>query len=360
MTYLDEYGNYVTFNAILLRQDLTIDVSNMDTVTLSNSLYTRDDICVVFGEGLKATVSIDGAAAIDYESGYIYYGDGEYVFVVRDIAGNRVFYTVNHKSMNHYSLVTSSNGEEIIFGGVVNNANVTFKPSDGSKLKYVFRNGELLENYNSYNFTQTGFWQLLIVDEIGNQSYEEFYILNNSLSEFTYNAPFDYEVTEVWRVNSDGGREILNYRGPSITLDQNGDYVVVVTSTKTISSFNFSVTINDTPPSATLNGVEDNGVTARNVTLSGLKVGDIVKIYKDGELINTIVVTLSSDAPTISLGGRYRITVTNVQGVTVEYNFVRKSITNVAGSIFVIVTASLLVVGIGIGLIYHTKLKTDD
>ena len=360
VTYLDEYGNYVAFNAILLRQDLTIDVSNMDTVTLSNSLYTRDDICVVFGEGLKATVSIDGAPAIDYESGYIYYGDGEYVFAVRDIAGNRVFYTVNHKSMNHYSLVTSSNGEEIIFGGVVNNANVTFKPSDGSKLKYVFRNGELLENYNSYNFTQTGFWQLLIVDEIGNQSYEEFYILNNSLSEFTYNAPFDYEVTEVWRVNSDGGREILNYRGPSITLEQNGDYVVVVTSTKTISSFNFSVTINDTPPSATLNGVEDNGVTARNVTLSGLKVGDIVKIYKDGELISTVVVTLSSDAPTVSLGGKYRITVTNVQGVTVEYNFVRKSITNVAGSIFVIVTAGLMIAGIGIGLIYHTKLKTDD
>ena len=360
VTYLDEYGNYITFNAILLRQDLTIDVSNMNTISLGSNLYTRDDICVVFGEGLKATVSIDGDTAIDYESGYIYYGDGEYAFVVRDIAGNRVFYTVNHKSMNHYSLVTSSNGEPIIFGGVVNNSNVTFRPSDGSKLQYVFRNGELLENYSSYNFTQTGFWQILIVDEIGNQSYEEFYVLNNSLCEFIYNAPFDYEVTEVWRVNPDGGREILNYRGPSITLDQNGDYVVVVTSTKTITSFNFSVTINDTPPSATLNGVEDNGVTARNVTLSGLKVGDIVKIYKDGELINTIVVTLSSDAPTISLGGRYRITVTNVQGVTVEYNFVRKSITNVAGSIFVIVTASLLIAGIAIGLVYHTKLKTDD
>ena len=360
ITYLDEYGNYITFNAILLRQDLTIDVSNMTTVTMNSSLYTRDDICVAFGEGLKATVSIDGKTAVDYTSGYMYYGDGEYAFVIRDIAGNRVFYTINHKSMNHYTLVNSSTGEAIIFGGVVNNANVSFQPTDGSKLKFVFRNGELLEGFSSNNFTQTGYWQLLIVDDIGNQSYEEFYILNNSLCEFTYNAPFDYEVTEVWRVNPDGNRELLNYRGPSITLDQNGDYVVVVTNTNAIASFNFSVTIDDTAPTATLNGVEDNGVTARDVTISGLKIGDVVKIYKDGELISTTTITLSSDAPTISTGGRYRVTVTNVQGVTVEYNFVRKAVTNVAGSIFVIVTASLMVVGIGIGLIYHTKLKTDD
>ena len=106
-------------------------------------------------------------------------------------------------------------------------------------------------------------------------------------------------------------------------------------------------------------GVEDGGVTARDVTISGLKAGDVVKIYKNGELISTSQVGLSSDVQAITTSGDYRVTITNVQGVTVEYSFTRKAIANVAGSIFIIVSSSLLVVGIGIGLVYHTKLKTD-
>ena len=360
VTYLDEYGNYVEFDAILLRQDLLVDISHMNTISLGNELFTKDDIKIMFGEGLKATVSIDGANPIDYESGFTYYGDGQYAFVVRDIAGNRYFYTINHKSMNHYTLTNSSTDETIIFGGVVNDANVVFVPEDGSRITSVFRNGEKIEEYSSNIFSQTGHWEIIIEDQIGNQSYEEFYILNNDLCEFTYTAPFDYEVTEVWRIKPDGTREMVNYRGKTITLNANGDYVVVVTSSKTISSFNFTVTINDEPPTAKLVGVEDNDVTAKDVTISGLRVGDVIKIYKNGELISTTTVTLSTESPVINTGGQYRVTVTNLQGVTVEYNFVRKSIANVAGSIFVIISASALVAGIAFGLIYHTKLKTDN
>ena len=360
VTYLDEYGNYVEFYAILLRQDLAVDVSLMNTVSVTGELFTRDDIKILFGEELKATVSIDGADPVNYESGFTYYGDGQYSFVVRDIAGNRYFYTINHKSMNHYSLINSSTDETIIFGGVVNDANVTFVPEDDSRIKAVFRNGEKIEGYSSNIFSQTGHWEIIIEDQIGNLSYEEFYILNNDLCEFTYVAPFDYEVTEVWRIKPDGTREMVNYRGQTITLKENGDYVVVVSSSKTISSFNFTVTINDAPPTAKLVGAEDNNVTSQDVSLSGLKVGDVIKIYKDGELISTTTVTLSTDSPVINTGGKYTITVTNLQGVTVTYKFVRKSITNVAGSIFVIISAGAIVAGIAFGLIYHTKLKTDD
>ena len=360
VTYLDEYGNYVQFKAVLSRKDLTIDVSKMNTVTSNGDLYTRDDICILFEDGLKATVSIDGETPISYDSGFVYYGDGRYAFIVRDIAGNRYFYTINHKSMNHYSLVRASSEESIISGSVVNNANVTFVPTDNSRLKYVFKDGELMSDYTSSNFTQTGHWEIIIEDFLGNQSYEDFYILKNELYQFTYTAPFEYEVVEVWRVKPDGTREMLNYRGKTITLVDNGDYVVSVANSNTHSTFNFTVTINDAPPTAKLNGVENNEVTANDVSISGLKSGDIVKIYKDGELISTTVVGLSSEIPSITTGGRYRVTITNVQGVTVEYNFVRKSIANAAGSIFVIVTAGLLITGIVFGLVYHTKLKTDD
>ena len=360
ITYLDEYGNYIEFEATLYRADVEFDTSLMEVISMNSSLYTKDDICITFEEGLKATLSIDGGEAKDYYSGEYHYADGEYTFVVRDIAGNNATYIINHKSMNHYTLTNSSTGEEIVDCGVINNAIVNFSSNDGSKIVYVIRNGELVENYNSNTFSITGHYEIIIQDSIGNLSYEEFYVLNNSLCEFKYTAPLDYEITEVWRIKDDGSREMLNLKGPSVTLNSNGDYVVVVTSTKTTSSFNFSVGIDTTAPTARLVGVEDGEVTARDVTISGLKSGDVVKVYKDGTLISTTQVGLSSDIPAITTSGKYRVTVTNVQGVTVEYTFTRKAIANVAGSIFIIVSSSLLVVGIGIGLVYHTKLKTDD
>ena len=360
VTYRDEYGNYVEFDAILNRVDVDFDSSTMETIAVGSTLYTKGDVCITFAEGLKATLSIDGGEAKDYFSGQMHYADGEYRFVVRDIAGNIATYVIVHKSVNHYTLTHSVTGEDVVDGGVINNASVVFASTDGSHIRHVVRNGEVVEDYNSNTFANTGHYEIIIEDAIGNQSYEEFTILNNSLATFDYDAPFEYEVTEVWRVSDDGTRELLNTRGPKIHLDQNGDYVVVVTSTKTASSFNFSVTINNAPPTATLVGAVDGGVTAHDVSLSGLKVGDVVKIYKDGELVSTTTITLSTDVPTINSGGRYRIVITNVQGVTIEYAFTRKAVANVAGSIFFIVSSALIVVGLGIGLIYHTKLKTDD
>ena len=361
VSYIDEYGNKVEFDAVLYRDDVAFDSSTMKTMTVNNVLYTKDDVSITFADGLKATLTVDGGETKDYFSGEMHYADGEYRFVVRDIAGNIATYIVIHKSANHYSLAKSSTGEEVVDGGVVNNASVTFSATDGSHIKYVVRDGELLPEYSSATFSATGHYEIIIEDMVGNQSYEEFTILNNSLATFTYTAPFEYEVTEVSRIGKDGKAESIEViKKASITLDQNGDYLVVVSSTKTSTSFNFSVSIDNTPPTATLVGVDDGGITARDVTLSGLKVGDVVKIYKDGELISTTTMTISTESPTINSGGKYKVQVTNLQGVTVEYAFTRKAVTNVAGSIFFIVTSALIVIGLGIGLAYHTKLKTDD
>ena len=360
VTYLDEYGNYLEFDAVLYRAEVEFDATTMSTITLNGSLYTKDDIVVTFAEGLKATVSVDGEEAVDYPSGKPYRADGEYTFVVRDVAGNTATYVIRHKSVNHYTLVNNANDEEVQGGGVVNNGRVVFTASDDSHIKYVVKNGELVSDYNSVTFSTSGHFELLIEDSIGNQSYEEFYIVNNSLCEFNYAAPYGYEITEVWRINENGSRELMNYRGPSMLLNEKGDYLVVVTSKATTSSFNFSVTIDRTLPSCELSGASDGQVTASDVTLTGLRSGDVVKVYRDGELLSVTEISLSSDAPKITQSGKYRVQVTNVQGMTVEYTFTRKAITNVAGSIFIFVSCGLIVIGVGIGLIYHTKLKTDD
>ena len=362
ITFLDEYGNDISFDAILYRDNVSIDLSKMNIITVGNDQYTKDDIIVNFDSKLNGVVSVNDGEFKRYISGTAFYADGKYTFTVTDIAGNHVTYTINHKSVNHYTLTDPNNNDnEVITDGVVNHSSVRFSSSDGSNIKYVFKNGEQLSEFSGSVFSSTGHWELIIEDAIGNRSYESFYIINNELAIFDYTAPYGYVVSEVWRVINEDSRDLLpDLVGSHIVLNENGSYVVVVSNSETTSSFNFTVTINDTPPTATLVGAENGGVTARDVRLTGLKSGDVVKVYKNGELVEVTTVSVSLTGPTINTSGSYRIEVTNVQGVTTEYEFTRKPIASASASVFIIITCVIAMAGLTFGLIYHTKLKTDE
>ena len=358
--YLDEYGNKVSFKAILYRADVEFSKDAMTQKEINGNLYTKDNVVITFAEGLKATVQVNDREAVPYTSGDVFYKDGVYVFTVRDIAGNRNVYTITHKSVNAYQMIDTTTNQPVIQGGVVNNTSIAFTPTDDSRVKSIFKNGEKVDSFDVRTFATTGHWEVIVEDIVGNQSYSEFYVINNSLSHFEYTAPYDYTISEVWYTNKQGQRTQIETKGDHIELTENGDYAVIVLGKEFTSSFQFSVEIDNTPPKATLDGVEDGGVTAKTVTVKGLKVGDVVEVYKNGALVQRLEVTLSSDTPEITTGGDYRIVVTNVQGATVEYNFTRKSIANTAASIFIIILCLAAVIGVAIGLVYHTGLKTDS
>ena len=361
ISYLDEYGNYLEFKAYLYRTDIKIDTTLITEIVNGSNTYTRNNIIIMFSDDLTGYVSVDNGDRIPYESGTTFYKDGRYDFIVEDIAGNRANYVINHKSINHYTLTNSANQGRVILDSVINNGSVVFQATDDSKIIKVFKNSQLVSDYESNSFTTTGHWEILIEDSVGNQSYAGFYIVNNPLISFEYEAPFEYEITEIWHTKLDGHKESIEAeKGKPIVLTENGDYVVVVTSTNSTTSFNFTVTINDTPPTATLEGVEDGGVTARNVTIKGLKNGDVVEIYKDDKLVSTTDISVSNEAPEIATGGNYRVVIKSVSGATTEYSFTRKQIANTATSIFIIVACLAVILGIGIGLLYHTKIKNDS
>ena len=360
ITFLDEYGNYVEFKAELYRNDVVIDTSQMKEIEISNSKYTKDDVIITFDDSLTATVSFNDGEKKKYESGTKFYRDGKYEFIVEDIAGNRNTYVINHKSMNHYTLRNVTTDQAIITGGVINDSSVMFSATDDSTIVSVFKNGQKMSNYSSSSFTTTAHWEVIIEDSIGNQSYDSFYIINNALVSFEYTAPYDFEITEVWLIKSKDNKELLNLHGDTISLTNDGDYSVVVSNTKSATTMNFSVTINTLPPTATLNGVEDGGITARNVSIKGLKTGDVVEIYKNGSLMSTTEVSSANTVPDIDTGGNYKVIIKSISGAQIEYNFTRKQIANVATSAFVIIACLAAVAGITIGLLYHTKLKNDS
>ena len=358
--YMDEYGNGIQFKAVLMRADVQIETSEMQEIDVEGKKYTKDNVVITFPASCRATVAIDGDAAVPYVSGTKFYRDGTYAFGIEDIAGNRLEYTIIHKSVNHYTLTEAQTGVPVIMGGVVNNSAVIFEASDDSVVKTMVKDGVAQDTANNKSFKTTGHWELLIVDSIGNTSYAEFYVINNSLGAFEYTAPYNYAIDDVWKTDDRGNNTPIAVEGNTLHLTENGDYVVGVTGVGILSSYRFTVTIDNTPPSVTLTGVEDGGITARNVTIKGLSNGDVVKIFKNGELLETVEVSTSNKVPEITTGGDYRIVVTNVQGVSSEYTFTRKKIANTATSIFLIILLAMAVVGISIGLLYHTRQKTDS
>ncbi len=362
ISYLDEYGNNLSFKAILYRKNIFINTDQMSVITLKDELYTKDNVVITF-EGDSTyigTVSINNSIPEEYESGKIMYRDGKYTFTVKDIAGNEASYTITHKSVNVFSITNQATEETIMNGGVVNDSAVIFAELDGdSYIKTVVKDGILLSNYDSKRFNTTGFWELLVEDSIGNRSYVSFYIVNNSVATFNYEAPYGYTVGSVWYTNPYGQRSETAFSGDKITLEEDGSYAVIVNGIDTLDSYNFTVEIDNKAPEVQLVGVEDGGITPGDVTLSGLKNGDIVEIYRNDELMETLNVSSSSETPQITTGGKYRVVVTNVQGVSVEFNFERKHIANAAGSVLVIIVCLAITLGVGVGLYYHTKLKTD-
>ncbi|MBQ2377099.1 MAG: hypothetical protein II297_01720, partial [Clostridia bacterium] len=188
---------------------------------------------------------------------------------------------------------------------------------------------------------------------------------------FAYTTPYEYRITEMWYDNGDGVKvsymSFVNHTDYTSSFDfkENGTYIVVMTSDVTGLTTTFEFVVNTNAPEVSLVGCQNGETTLNDVTITGCKVGDRIKVYKitdKGEvLVEEIeVASLATKMPTITEGGEYRIVVESEAGVATELTFVRKHVMNTAGSVFIMVVIGLAVVGLFTGLIYRNKSKTDD
>jgi hypothetical protein len=175
----------------------------------------------------------------------------------------------------------------------------------------------------------------------------------------------------VWYDNGDGAKvSYMNFvahgeHGSSFDFTENGKYTVVMTSDVTGVTSSFEFTVNTSAPEVSLVGCEDGETTINDVTVSGYKVGDRIRVYRatkmGEELVEEIeILSLATKVPTIDEGGEYRIVVESEAGVQTELHFVRKHVMNTSGSIFIMIIICMSVVGLFTGLVYRNKSKTDD
>ena len=213
-------------------------------------------------------------------------------------------------------------------GGFANS--VTVKADENVTVS-VTKNGEAFTYELGKEITEPAKYTVKVTDAIGNTSEFSFTIVEAEVGKF------DQEIDNVAgfeKVLVNGAEATLD-RG-SLILTESGTYEVAIVANGV--SRTFTVTVDATAPSISLNGVENGGETKDAVIIGDLSEDATVKVTKDGE---EIAYKLGDE---ITEPGEYKVSATDEFGNVSEYSFTIKAGLN-GGIIALIVIVSLLAVG---------------
>ena len=369
VTYVDEYGFKYTFEVNLIRKQLDVDLSKkMNVVEINEDKMTRDDVCIEFEGSVRCEYTLNGGDRIAYASGEKLTSDGLYRFYITDVAGNVHSASVRKDTLVEFAFLYAGTDKIVENGSVITEGSARFMPinKDTAKLDLIVLNGEEYDTSKSVGFGDCGKWEFIVSDDIGNKAYYYFYVIPRALSNFEYESPYAYRITDVTFDSGDGiavsytnlVTNNVNRNNSTMKFEESGIYQVTVSSVATAAYFTFDVTIDKTPPKAELIGVTVGKLTANNVSLAGCSVGDTVEVYKDGKLIQTVTVTSNSTKmPEITEKGDYKIVVTNAAGNQQEFEFARKYTANVATSVVVVVFFLLVSFALTVILVMRKRKK---
>ena len=282
----------------------------------------NEDVKVFYTEeNLTAELFKNGKSLGEYTSGNPISADGQYRVVVRDLAGNEVSVEFTIDKTVDYAINVNDKG---LSNSVIATANEQVTVS-------LTKNGEAVEYTLGAAITEPAEYTLAVTDALGNRSEISFKVVEPLVKEFTHN--FD-EVEGFGGVTVNGEDKRLNYG--TLELFEDGVYEVgVIVGGNT---YLFTVEVDGTAPTVTLNGVENGGVTKDAVTIGTPSENATVKLYKDGAEVKYTV------GDEITEAGAYRITVEDECGNLSEYSFeIEEGISGVV--IFLIILGSLLLVG---------------
>lgn len=369
VTYVDEYGFKYSFEVNLIRKQLNIDLTKkMNIVDINGTIMTRDNVCIEYEGSVQCEYTLNGGDRIAYQSGEKLTADGTYRFYITDIAGNVHSASVKKDTMAEFVFLYAGTDRVVENGSVIMEGSARFMPinSDSTKLDLAVLNGVEYDSTTSSGFGESGKWEFLISDDIGNKAYYYFYVVPYALSKFEYESPYAYKITDVTYDSGDGIAvsyinmviNNVNKNNSIMKFEDAGTYQVTVSSVATSAYFTFSLYIDKTPPKAELVGAENGKTTIENVSLSGCVAGDVIRVYKNGNLVETILVTSNTTKmPEINDKGDYKIVIANAAGNEQVFEFTRKYTANVPTTIVIIVVCLLVAIGLTVVLFLRKRKK---
>ncbi len=296
----DDFGNSKHFEFTI---DKTKPIASL--IGVEENGTTSNFVQVVWEEQfVTAEIIKDGENLGTYSSGDEIKLNGKYEVIVSDRAGNFVSFkfAIDNKIM--YDINTFKSG--------ISNGGIRVIAKEDLTIQ-MFKDGEQIEYEFEQILNEDGYYQFVLTDEIGNQEYSDFLILNTPIRRIETELHESVTVTEIQK---DGAVQELEIVDNILYLVDEGNYQVTIYDKSVNKAFSFNLTLDTTPPTIELVGVENGGATNKEVSTKNPseKPVNITAICNGTELDYELGGKLKD-------AGDYKIVVTDVAGNQSEYEF---------------------------------------
>lgn len=380
----DEAGNE-TKTSFVIDKSVSYDV-NINDGGLANSVTIYEK------ENLEFVVTKNGTP-IEYKDGTAITEPAEYTVTLTDDIGNKAEFSFtivepvvtkfthnfddlagfekvlvngNEARLNYGTLEITADGKytvDVIANGETHSFNVTVDTkvdysvnahdkgfansvkisANESVTATVTKNGEAFKYELGKEITEPATYGVKLVDALGNKVEFSFTIVEPTVGKFEEEIDLIPGFEKVL-VN---GNETTIEKG-TLALTESGVYEVsIIAGGKTQK---FTVTVDATAPTLTLNGVENGGATTDAVTLTDVSEEAEVVVTLNGEQIEYNV------GDELTEIGEYKVTVTDAYGNATEYDFTIEKGANIA---LIVILIILGVAAVGAGVFFYIKKKNS-
>ncbi len=251
---------------------------------------------------------------------------GKYLVCISDQARNLTTFEFEIDRSIAYDINT--------YRGGISNGGVRLIAYENLKI-YMTKDSQLIE----YNFEQIlndeGEYSYTIFDDLGNKEIGFFTIINKKKQNLNHVLQEDIQVKNITKNDENFEYEVANEK---LYLHDEGAYKVLILDNKTNKEYSFEITIDTTPPTLEIVGVENGGKTKKVVTLKNVSETPYeLIIYVDGVKFEYKL------GDEIEKCGRFEILLLDEAGNKTEYSFEREYSLN-AASIGVIAGFGVLVI----------------
>ena len=161
-----------------------------------------------------------------------------------------------------------------------------------------------------------------------------------------YTMPEGFRLTDATR-----NGEAANWSRNFIDMTEEGRYIVSYECTKTGEPYTLDVTVDTTPPTLVLEGVDEKGKARGPVAITGKAEEDTLVVTKDGKEYSMVM------ARVLTQTGRYEATVTDPAGNSTVYPFAIMIYLDRNGAIFGLLFLGVVITVVALYVYYKKHLR---
>ena len=272
-TYLveikDKYDNKILFYFTI---DLTPPTATL--IGVDNYGTTSEFVRVVWEDSNnKAICYFNENEDTEYVNGENFIYNGKYRVLVLDRAGNSIEFNFTIDNKIEYYVNTFYEG--------YSNGDVYVLAKEYLTIE-MYKNNEQIEYAFEQKLTEEGSYRFVVKDEIGNSETFYFTIIQKPVQKIDFTFRETITISSIFRDEENYTNDILTSN--KLYLFEEGTYIVNVKENE--NEYSFSVTIDTTPPTIDLVGVENGGSTKGEVSTRNLseRNAKIIAIFNGKEI----------------------------------------------------------------------------